>query len=131
MLKGLKNKLWKMEGQENIETPNDTIAKFSLMYEGFTIGYLTLEAGIWKFRYSEEYKKNPVVIPIVDFPNIMEEYANKNLWPFFAYRIPGLNQPSVQDIIKEEDIDESNEVELLKKFGKYTIYNPYKLEYAT
>lgn len=131
MLKKIKNKLWKSEGQENIETPNDITAKFILMYEGFTIGYLTLEAGIWKFRYSEEYKKNPIVIPIVDFPNIMLEYANKNLWPFFSYRIPGLNQPSVQNIIKEEEIDENNEVELLKKFGEYTIYNPYKLEYAT
>ena len=130
MIKSILNKLWKTEGQENIATPTDQKAKFVLIYDGSTIGYLTLENGIWKFRYSEEYQKKPIVLPIVDFPNIMIEYANKNLWPFFSYRIPGLNQPAVKNIIKKESIDENNEVELLKKFGEYTIYNPYKLEYA-
>jgi len=130
MIKKIINKIWKSEGQENIATPIDEKARFILIYKGFNIGYLTLEGGLWQFRYSDEYRKKQIVLPIIDFPNVMEQYETKNLWPFFSYRIPGLNQPAVKNIIKKEEIDETNEVELLKKFGKYAIYNPYELEYA-
>ncbi len=49
------------------------------------------------------------------------------LWPFFVIRIPGLGQPAVQRVIREENIDPSNEAQLLKRFGKTTIANPFTL----
>lgn len=45
-------------------------------------------------------------------------YKSEELWPFFRIRIPGLEQPSVQEILERENIDKNDEVELLKRFGK-------------
>lgn len=36
-------------------------------------------------------------------------------------------EPAIQEILKNENIDNSNEVELLKRFGHKTISNPYEL----
>jgi HipA-like protein len=127
MLKKIINKIWKSEGQENIDTPKNQIAGFVLMYKDLSIGILTLKDGMWKFSYSNEFRNQKDVTPLIDFPDTNVEYTNNQLWPFFSYRIPGLNQPSVQDIIRHDNIDDKNEAELLKKFGKISVYNPFKL----
>ncbi len=127
MLKKIINKIWKSEGQENIDTPKNQIAGFTLMYKDLPIGFLTLKDGVWKFSYTDEFRNQKEISSLIDFPETDVEYTNNQLWPFFSYRIPGLNQPSVQDIIKHEDIDDKNEAELLKKFGKLSVFNPFRL----
>ncbi len=114
-------------GHEDLTTPKDIHAEFELKYKTLTIGYLVLDNGVWEFSYSEEFKNQDELRPIVQFPNKGKKYANEELWPFFTVRIPGLNQPEIQHIIESENIDRSNEVELLKRFGKKTISNPYEL----
>lgn len=115
------------EGHEGLKTPTDVHAEFILKYEDMTVGYLVLDDGVWKFSYSDEFKEQDKLRPIVQFPDVNKVYKNEDLWPFFTIRIPGLNQPTIQKILKSENIDGSNEVELLKRFGKNTISNPYKL----
>ena len=63
----------------------------------------------------------------MDFPDVNKTYRYEELPPFFVQRIPGLGQPKVQKIILEEKIDAHNEVELLKRFGKLSISNPFQL----
>ncbi len=63
----------------------------------------------------------------MQFPDKNKTYKREELWPFFMIRIPGLNQPEIQHVIESENIDETNEVELLEHFGKKTISNPYEL----
>jgi len=53
------------------------------------------------------------------------------LWPFFGIRIPGLKQPAIQEILRNENIETDNDVELLKRFGQKTISNPYELHQKT
>lgn len=127
MIKKIINKIWKAEGQEDINTPSNESAEFVLKYKDLSIGLLTLDGGVWKFAYTEQFKAQSELTPLVDFPDLNQDYQSANLWPFFSYRIPGLNQPAVKDIIKKEDIDKNNEVALLKKFGKISIYNPFQL----
>lgn len=127
MIKKILNKIWKSEGQEDINTPANEFAEFVLMYKNLHIGTLSVKDGVWKFIYTEQFRQQQDLTPLVDFPDTKQEYKSSQLWPFFSYRIPGLNQPSVQDIIKREDIDEKNEVALLRQFGKSTVYNPFSL----
>lgn len=119
-----------MEGQENLKTPRNKNAKFDLVYNDLTIGYLSLQNGEWKFEYSDAFKKQNEIIPIVDFPDKKKSYASEQLWPFFSYRIPGLDQPSVREAIARQNIDESNEVDLLKYFGKFSVFSPFQLKAA-
>jgi HipA-like protein len=118
------------EGHEDLETPKDVQAKFILSYENLEIGTLEISDGIWKFYYSEDFKEQDKIRPIAQFQDKYKVYTAKELWPFFSIRIPGLSQPKVKDIIEKENIDRFNEVELLKRFGKKSISNPYDLVVA-
>jgi HipA-like protein len=129
VIKKILNKIWGVEGQEDIKNSVDKKAEFQLIYSSQPIGYLTWSEGVWHFRYSNEFKLQQEIQPLIDFPNKDEKYESQFLWPFFSYRIPGLNQPAVKHIIKRDHV-ETNEVELLKKFRRNSIYNPFLLQPA-
>jgi len=63
-----------------------------------------------------------------DFPKVEKIYNSEELYPFFVQRIPGLGQTKVKEAIAEENIDEHNEAALLKRFGRFTITNPFELQ---
>jgi len=121
----------KSDGESDMQTgiPKNEEAKFILMVDKIRMGTLKCKDGEWYFQYSNEFKSHSEEYNrIVGFPDLDKIYKSETLWPFFQIRIPGLKQPSVQEIIKEENIDQNNEAALLKRFGKTTITNPYKLE---
>lgn len=120
-------RLWKSEGQENIITPQEYDVDFQLTYKDLKVGTLCLHSGTWTFKYSEEFKNQDQIKPLVDFPDVEREYCSDELQPFFAHRIPGLGQPKIQKIIKAEQIDAQNEAKLLERFGKVSITNPFQL----
>lgn len=127
MVKKLLEKLLKSEEQEELVTPATSKGVFTLTYEDLVIGVLEVEGGIWKFRYSKEFKEQDEVKKLVDFPDTEKVYESADLWPFFAHRIPGLGQPQVQEILEKENIDKQNVVDLLKYFGRRSIANPFEL----
>jgi HipA-like protein len=88
---------------------------------------LTVIDGRWRFEYSEEFRRQKHLRPIVGFGDLVKTYESDELWPFFAMRIPGLKQTAVQDIIRKEHIDATNEVQLLRRFGRRTVANPFEL----
>jgi HipA-like protein len=128
MLKFIKTfgKLWKTDEQTEIYTPKENV-KFSLKYQNLTIGNLILDNDVWIFEYAEDFKKQTNIVPLTDFPRLDKVYESNELFPFFVERIPSLSQPKVKKIITEEKIDTNNEVQLLKRFGKTTITNPFQL----
>ena len=99
-------------------------AKFQLIYDGQSLGMLSFKGGIWTFAYSDEFRQQSHLRPIVVFPDINKVYQCEELWPFFAMRIPSLKQTQIHDVIVKENIDEGDEVKLLQRFGKRTIANP-------
>jgi HipA-like protein len=127
MIKKFIHKIWKSEGQEDIATPANQNAEFVLMYKELSIGVLSIKEGEWKFSYTDEFRQQKEIAPLIDFPSTGKEYRSSRLWPFFSYRIPGLNQPKVQEIMRAEHI-QNNEVALLKKFGTISVYNPFLLK---
>jgi hypothetical protein len=60
---------------------------------------------------------------IIDFPNVDKVYTNEVLWPFFAARIPSINQPYQVKKIEKAKINRNDPVALLKLFGLETITN--------
>src|SRR5471030_1483442 len=112
----------------NFHVPKNENATFLLKVDNIDVGTLHCENGEWEFKYTEEFKKHPEYNQITEFSDLNKVYRNDTLWPFFQTRIPGLKQPAVIEILKDENIDIENEFQLLKRFGKKTISNPYKLE---
>ncbi len=123
-------KLFKNDDQpKEFPSPVETPVRFILSYKSLIIGDLTHESGKWIFKYSEEFKAQDKIGVLLDFPNKDKVYESSLLWPFFSHRIPGLGQPQVKNIIKRENIDATNEIALLRRFGKRTITNPFELAF--
>lgn len=125
MLKKFKNIFFKPEGLEGITTSSD--AAFEVRYGTLLVGVLRHSNGHWTFNYSEPFKQGTALRPIADFPDVRKSYAEKDLWPFFASRIPSLENPRVRTKLLEERVDPTDEAGLLRLFGKRTITNPLEL----
>ena len=127
MISTLKRILFHQDGQGHLRTPQDETAEFRVKHHDLDVGHLSLRDGKWHFEYTDTFRKNKDIRPIIDFPHLDKHYVSSRLRPFFRIRIPGLKQPAIQKIILEENLDPSNEAQLLKRFGKTTIANPFTL----
>ena len=114
----------------SVKAPPEAHAKFLLTYGDLLIGTLTVENGVWKFEYSDKFRLEDELRPLVEFPDVNKTYINEELWQFFASRIPSTEQPEVEQILKREHVEQDDAVALLKLFGKRTIANPFELTFA-
>src|SRR3954467_9998272 len=110
-------------GGETLVAP----VRFRLRFKGHTIGVLSADANGWTFRYTDEFRRQKNLRPLVGFPSLEREYRSPHLWPFFLGRIPSIKQDAVREIIRDESIDPSSAVQLLRRFGRRTISSPYEL----
>jgi HipA-like protein len=123
----LKKASWKVDGMGFEDNPAGSVGHFQLLYGKVLIGELSYDGGKWTFKYSDDFKQNQVINLIIDFPDLDKIYTNQSLWPFFATRIPSLNQPFQWKKIRKANIKNDDSVGLLKLFGNETINNPYRL----
>jgi HipA-like protein len=114
--------------EQQVRLPEHEDAKFILMVDGIRIAVLHCEKGDWYFKYTDDFKQHAGDYNLITgFPDLGKVYKSDTLWPFFQIRIPGLKQPAIQEILEKNQIDKSDEVALLKRFGKKSISNPYEL----
>lgn len=106
----------------------DEKSVFFLTYGDLLVGILSAEDGHWKFEYSMEFKAQDILRPILEMPDVTKIYESNELWQFFETRIPSLEQEEIKKVMEAEDISEDDSVELLRRFGKRTITNPFNLE---
>jgi len=104
-------------------------AKFELLFEDKLIGILEFNDDKWIFEYSKEYKEKQFVLPLINFPDIDKKYEFEELMPFFATRIPNLNQPHHKKKLEKLEGDKTSLVSLLKIFGEKSINNPFELKF--
>ena len=127
MLKKIAKALWHTEGMSNRLTPDNLQANFVLTYNKLVIGHLSIGNSEWSFEYSEEFKNQSEILPLSNFPDKNMIYSSNELWPFFASRIPSTAQLERKAAASHEKAD-SNEVNLLRKYGHRTITNPFILQ---
>ena len=114
----------------SVKAPPEARAKFLLTYDDLLVGTLTVEDGLWRFEYSDQFRSALELRPIVEFPDLNQTYVNEELWQFFASRIPSTEQPEVEEILRREHVEEDDAVGLLRLFGKRTIASPFELTFA-
>lgn len=118
-------RLFWSENHENLVLATDDEAVFNVNLDKLIIGTLTCSGGTWTFSYSDDFKMQNTISPLVNFPSKDKEYTTRELWPFFASRIPSIAQRQVGNTVAKED-----PVSLLKQFGRRTVANPYELNFV-
>ena len=102
-------------------------AQFQLIYRRQVHGVLSADADGWTFRYSDWFRQQTRLRPLIPFADVDRVYRSATLWPTFRLRIPSRNQPSIQKVIQAEHLDPHNEVQLLRRFARRTITSPFEL----
>ncbi|MEQ2007488.1 MAG: HipA N-terminal domain-containing protein [Limisphaerales bacterium] len=103
---------------------------FELTLGALRVGTLRREGEEWVFTYSDEFGRQRKIAPIVDFPMVGREYRSKELWPFFALRIPSVTQVHVQRFLRHQGRSEADAADMMRQFGRRSIANPFVLETA-
>ncbi|MEL7245429.1 MAG: HipA N-terminal domain-containing protein [Cyanobacteria bacterium J06573_2] len=131
-IKNILQKLTPWSGDEEFLSkidPENENGKFELLFDEKLIGTLEFKDKKWVFEYSIFFKEKQFVLPLIDFPDINKKYEFDDLMPFFASRIPNLNQPYHELKLEKQEGDKTNLVSLLKIFGEKSINNPFELKY--
>lgn len=122
MLKKIVNIFWFDGESKDFSLKKDVDFSFSLSYKDLHVGTLSYYDDEWHYAYSEDFKSQKSLLPLVNFPHIDKEYISSQLWSFFASRIPSAAQRQVADDTKDDIY------ELLIKYGKKVVSNPYELK---
>lgn len=125
--RSLKKLLSSMSLDQRAQAPVDANAEFHLSFHGSVVGILAAKDGRWVFRYADDFRRKRDISPLMIFPDVDKVYESRDLWPFFRMRVPSLKQPSIRAIVVREHIDENDQVQLLRRFGRRTITNPFEL----
>lgn len=121
-LKKILARLFWSESQNDMVLATEDDATFNVNLGKLLVGTLLYSAGVWYFSYSNEFKLQNRILPLANFPSKDKEYSTRDLWPFFASRIPSNAQLQI-----EKDKPKEDAVTLLRKFGRRTVANPYEL----
>ena len=121
-LKKILARLFLSESQNDMVLATEDDATFNVNLGKLLVGTLLYSAGVWYFSYSTEFKLQSRILPLANFPSKDKEYSTRDLWPFFASRIPSNAQLQIDKDKPKEDV-----VTLLRRFGRRTIANPYEL----
>lgn len=98
--------------------------KFVLSHKEKQIGFLLFKNESWEFQYSNGFKNQTTLQALVEFPDKHKTYRSKELWSFFASRIPSkTNAKTEVDVARDMSL-----ADLLEKFGKHTVNNPFILK---
>ncbi len=113
--------------RRGVAKPVDPGVSFGLFLGALEIGTLRMEGSEWIFSYSDAFRNQSKVSPIIDFPRLELEYRSNQLWPFFALRVPSLAQANVQDYLAKTR-GEPDDARLMGEFGRRSVANPFVLE---
>lgn len=115
------SKPFRTKNHYNFASITEAPVAFNVKIGKLLVGVLEYDNNIWCFKYSDDFKSQKTVMPLVNFPDKQKIYVSKYLWPFFATRVPSNAQ--LQAGGKKRDI-----VFMLQKYGCKTVANPYQIE---
>lgn len=120
IIDNIEKMFWHDSDESNLKATEGATGKFDLLLGTLLVGTLVYSNGVWKFSYSDDFKKQGKTAPLVNFPLKDKVYESSQLWPFFASRLPGNAQ-------LEHDPSKDDILTLLQKYGRQVITNPYVL----
>jgi HipA-like protein len=94
------------------------------------IGVLSQEEGSFVFRYDPSFVASTEAEPILAFPDLQTEYRSRELWPFFAVRIPPADRKDVREALARMHLRPDQTLEVLGTLAKRSISNAYRLDLA-
>lgn len=118
----------KQSNHKDLKVSTDQRVEFNLYLPEIEVGKLVYKEGEWFFSYSESFKNSKDFEPIPDFPEKEKSYSDETLWPFFLSRIPSISRSRIKNTVEKENLDKTDILIMLDRFGKKTITNPYILE---
>lgn len=121
--KNLATKLFWSENQNKFVVSTNVPVSFNVKLGRLLVGTLEYDNQMWHFKYSEDFKNQKRIVTLVNFPYKEKTYESKELWPFFASRIPSNAQLQAGKA-------KQNIVDMLQQYGRRTVANPYKIERA-
>ncbi len=103
--------------------------RLELLFAGKAVGELTRQKdGQYRFRYLPAFSEmNLAALPGL---SVAGEHKSFDLFPFFAERIPELRRPEVREWLKQNKVDESDQMTLLESLGKRSVTDSYELKAA-
>jgi hypothetical protein len=112
------------------KTPPPTL---HLFYQGAQVAELKKvkmgEQEMYAFRYLPAFRAARLA-PLPGLPNIDEEYWSKELWGFFAERIPDIHRPEIEALIKARRINRYDEFQMLVELGGHSVTDPFEIRRA-
>jgi hypothetical protein len=117
----------RFDWRRGVSKPVESGISFRLFLGALEVGTLRMEGGEWIFSYSQAFRDQSKVAPIIDFPHVDREYRAQQLWPFFALRVPSLGQANVQEYLAKTQ-KAPDDARLMREFGRRSVANPFILE---
>jgi HipA-like protein len=93
-----------------------------------TIGVLWQEDGFFRFKYDHAFVASEDAEPILAFPELRTEYVSRDLWPFFAVRIPPPDREDVRQALERLQLRPDQTLEILGKLARRSISNAYRFD---
>ena len=97
----------------------------------FPVGRLDVEPSLYRFRYiggAKRAEKEQGFLPLLDFPDLNEDYRSSELFPLFRNRIIAPGRKDRQSYLRYLDLKKNaNPVEILSVSGGYRVTDAYEV----
>ena len=97
----------------------------------FPVGRLDIEPTLHRFRYiagAQRAKEEAEFFPLLDFPNMREDYHSGKLFPLFKNRVIASGRPDRSDYLNNLDLSEdANPAEILSVNGGSRVTDAYEV----
>lgn len=100
-----------------------------VIYEGRKVAELTKDDKGFVFAYRPDFSSLGLS-PLPGFPSVdpRKRYRSRELWPFFAQRIPDQRRPEVQRLMTQLGLTDATDLRLLGTLGAHSVTDPYELQ---
>lgn len=105
-------------------TPPPTLV---VSYQNQAVAELTKEKGIFLFRYLEPFFAQDLA-PLPGLAPNRQFVTFKELPAFFRERLPDTRRPEIRQYIRDNGIDESDELRMLACLGAHSITDSFELK---
>ena len=116
-------------GTESVDRSN--VTEFVLVLGSLPMLVLSRDSDGWTMRYTEAFRRQNRIAPLVPFPDVNKVYRSPVLWPFFSVRIPSISRPEVERTVREEQLDYDDVAAMLHRFGRKSVADPFELRLGT